>query len=88
MFCFFASQDEVCEGRLDRAHLIPAQRLRRNGLDPSDERTWVRACRHHHHQFDHRFIRLPRERLPSEIEEYAAEHGIEWSLTRDYGELP
>lgn len=78
---------------MDRAHLIPKQRIKREhpSLPPSDlhllvwdKRVWVAACRYHHAQFDNYRFRIPREALPRGIEDYAHEHGLVWSLMRDY----
>lgn len=78
---------------MDRAHLVPKQRIKREhpGLSASDlhllvwdSRCWVWACRFHHAQFDNYRFRIPRCAVPRETEEYAAEHGLVWSLMRDY----
>jgi hypothetical protein len=90
--CFFAHVSECefrADGRPDRMHLIPAQRLRKAGLkrkQVQDARLIRPGCRKHHHQFDNGFIRLERVEIPQETEEAAAEYGVEWSLDRDYGE--
>lgn len=87
--CFFAARGD-CEGRLDRAHLIPKQRMRIRNMDKDilwDPRCWVPMCRKHHTAFDHHFINLRRKDLPIGVEQFAAEHKLEWSLTRDYGGL-
>lgn len=90
--CFFADLGHAgCEfrpgGLPDRAHLIPAQRLRHRKLTAHvwDSRVYVLACRKHHHMADNGFIRLSRDQLPRGVEEFAAQHGLEWSLDRDYG---
>jgi hypothetical protein len=91
--CFFADEGP-CAGRLVKAHLIPKQRIRREvGAEHMwDDRTWVWVCggasgvNGHHGQLDFsRTMRIPRARLPRELEEFAAEHGLVWSLERDYG---
>lgn len=90
--CFFEPiSSDPCGGRMDRAHLIPAQRLRALGFTPAqiwDRRVWVPSCRDHHHLFDQGFLRLSRHQLPAALLAYAHDHGIEWSLDRDYGPLP
>ena len=71
----------------DRAHLIKAQVIRREvGLDHIwDERVIVPGCRRHHGMLDHsRQIRIPRDKLPGPVEEFAAEHGLTWWLDREY----
>jgi hypothetical protein len=59
---------------------------------PCDGRVFVLACGGatgiggHHGQLDSsRTIRVPRHRLPPELEEFAAEHGLGWFLDREYG---
>lgn len=92
--CFLAAfSDRPCDGRLIRAHLIPKQLLKRHGVDPWDERSWVPACggltgcSGHHGALDvARTLRVPREALPACIEELAADAGLGWWLDRTYGE--
>lgn len=51
-----------------------------------DPRWWVWGCLWHHHQLDKsRKLRIPRHRLPPELEQAAAEYGILWWLDREYG---
>lgn len=57
-----------------------------------DERVWVPVCGGptgiggHHGMLDYsRTVRIPREVLPVGLEEFALEHGLGWSLERDYG---
>lgn len=78
---------------MDRAHLVPKQRIKREfrylpasdlHLLVWDDRVWVWACRFHHAQFDNYRFRLTREQLPGAVEQWAAEHGLVWSLMRDY----
>lgn len=90
--CWFAHVSS-CElrpdGKFDRMHLIPAQRLRKAGLskkEAQDERFIRLGCRKHHHQFDQGFIKVERVEIPRETEEAAEEYGVAWSLDRDYGE--
>lgn len=91
--CFFASLGFTgCEGRMDRAHLIAQQVIKREvGRSKTvlqDPRVWVPACRGHHFRFDYsRTVRLRRDQLPAGVEEYAAEHGLGWRLDHDYGPL-
>jgi hypothetical protein len=82
-----------CDGQLVKAHLIAAQVLRREGLKDHvwDEAVWRPVCGGlsglggHHHAIDGRSLRIPRERLPEALEAFAAEHGLEWFLSRTYG---
>lgn len=40
----------------------------------------------HHGMLDvARTLRIPRDRLPAAVEDYAAEHGLTWWLEREYG---
>lgn len=89
--CFLAQFDpkhHPCTGRMDHAHLIPRQLLRkedRRDLIP-DARTWVPACRFHHVELDnYRGLIVPREALPPELEKLCEEIGLDWFLTRRYG---
>lgn len=115
--CWFA--DNIpglgpCDGRLVRAHLIPAQRIRRNettrrssefgqrwpvtrgertelDLLVWDARAWVPACggvsglAGHHGRFDNRQFYVPRVLVPEQTEQFAAEHGLTWSLDASFG---
>lgn len=99
--CYLAMNGEIengkpmpsCHGPLIRAHLIPKQRIRKvSGADVWDRRSWVWACggdqgcSGHHGMFDtSKRLRLPADRLPPGVIEFAAEHGLTWSLARDYG---
>jgi hypothetical protein len=100
--CFlrpFAADD--CLGRLQRAHLIKEQVLRREVWNRreqlanvprtktqlfEDPRLIVWACVRHHWQLDKsRTLKIPRHRLPPELEEAAAQYGILWWVDREYG---
>jgi hypothetical protein len=56
-----------------------------------DERCWRWICggpmglSGHHGQLDGRQLRVPLSSLPRELKEFADEHGLTWSLDRDYG---
>ncbi len=91
--CFLAkfAPETPCEGRLVRCHLIAKQTLRKEAL-PGSYRTWVWGCggimgnAGHHGMLDHsRTLRVPREALPADVEEFAADHGLGWYLDREYG---
>lgn len=74
------------EDRYDLAH-----RTLRELVD--DERSWVPCCggamgnAGHHGALDvARTLRVPRGRVPSWVESFAAELGLTWWLDREYGE--
>jgi hypothetical protein len=57
-----------------------------------DERSWVPCCGGpmgnggHHGMLDQsRRLRVPRDRLPVAVEEFAAELNLSWWLDREYG---
>lgn len=57
-----------------------------------DAAVWVPMCGGptgiggHHGQLDHsRTLRIPRDAIPSDLEAFAAEHGLSWWLDRTYG---
>jgi hypothetical protein len=84
-----AFSDKPCAGRMDRAHLIERQRLKKEGLGEHvlDEATWRPACRLHHFSFDaFRGVVVPRLALPVETERFAERHGLGWYLDRRFGE--
>ncbi len=84
MSCWLAQfASDACQyredGRADRCHFAPAQRLRQAGL--TDEQVWDRrayemGCRHHHHALDNGFITLEIEHYPWPFRQYAEEHGL------------
>lgn len=85
-----------CTGQLVRAHLIPKQTIRREAQDADlwDPRTWVLICGGatgiggHHGRLDtSRTIRIPRDALPPEVEDFAAQYRLTWWLERTYGPL-
>jgi hypothetical protein len=58
----------------------------------ADPRSWVWACggpmgnAGHHGMLDaSRTLRIPRDRLPAGLEEFAEELGLTWYLCREYG---
>lgn len=74
-------------GRLQRAHLVPKQRLRNAGLSDMDilwdARCWRWACERHHRMLDEsKTIRLSLEDYPPEFIDYATEHGLFWAGER------
>lgn len=86
--CWFAGASS-CDGPLQRAHLIPKQRIKREASRAFDvvwdPRVWAPMCERHHRRFDAGLERIDRGRLPVTVEEYAVEHRLGWSLDRDYG---
>lgn len=89
VYCNLAqyAMDTPCEGRLERAHLIPQQLMKREGLRDhvTDPATWVPACRRHHTMLDvSRTIRVPWDNLPEATIVFAADHGLMPWLEREY----
>ena len=86
-----------CGGRLQAAHLIPKQQIKRvlalQTIDDTDAylmlwdaRVTRPACVAHHVALDAACtIRIPRTDIPAETEEYAGELGLGWWLERTYG---
>jgi len=90
--CFLAAfSEKPCEGRLRKVHLLPKQRLKRAGLDPWDERSWVWACggemgiEGHHGELDGYKLTIPPDRLPLRLIELAEEHQLLGYLHHRYG---
>ena len=79
-----------CEGVHQLHHIIKQQVLRREmpklGLVLGDRRNMVRVCSRHHELLTNARIHFTRDELPESVEEFAAEHGLEWRLAHDYGE--
>jgi hypothetical protein len=101
--CYLAAFSDVpCGGRMERAHLIRLQTLRRElrktwaMLELSEEdmqamlwspAVWRPACHVHHGLLDQsKALRIPREAIPVETEVFAVKHGVDWWLSRTYGE--
>jgi hypothetical protein len=88
--CWFADLGQ-CDGQLQRAHWIPKQRMKQRGIRSQDviwdERCWSFMCERCHHRFDKGFLSVKREELPFAIEGFAVDHGLEFSLDRDFGPL-
>lgn len=89
--CWLARfSDDPCRGVIQLAHLIPKQRLRQYHVPEGaiwDGRVLCFGCERHHGQLDMaRTLRIPRDDLPPEVEAFAFEHGLMWSLDRDYGQ--
>lgn len=93
--CWFAAfSEKPCDGPMDKCHLIPRQRLRKE-IAKSDAilastllwhpALWVYGCRRHHGDFDNRALRVARASVPEVVEMAAAELGMGWSLDRDFG---
>lgn len=99
--CWFASLPGAgpCDGRLVKCHLIRRQTIRREAgrEHEKDPRSWVWGCGGitgiggHHGMLDWagvRCLRVPRDRLPGNLEVFAAEVGLTWWLEREYGLRP
>jgi hypothetical protein len=91
--CWLAqfAPDTPCDGRMQKAHLIRAQVIRREvSRDRAVvwcEAVWRPACYRHHTLLDQsRTLTIPRAAIPAETERWAAEHGLDWWLDREYGE--
>jgi hypothetical protein len=85
----FDALNRECSGRMDRAHLIEKQRLRKEGHADliDDPRTWVPACRLHHFSWDaYRGVTVPREALPEPLVALCDELGLLWWIDRRYPE--
>lgn len=81
------AKERACEGRMDRAHLVTCQLLRREGHEVliPDERTWVPACRLHHTWFDNYVLSVPPTALPQAFLELMEEIRLDWWVDRRYG---
>jgi hypothetical protein len=80
-----------CEGRMQKAHLIRGQTIRRevsrSKLVLWAPAVWRPACYRHHTMLDQsKTLQIPRSAIPVETELWAAEHGLEWWLAETYGE--
>jgi hypothetical protein len=89
MTCWLAQfSSKPCDGRMDPAHLLSKQLLRRKGIEWAwDVRFWVPACRYHHGQFDNYRLTVPRESIPASLESLCEELGLVHALDRRYGPL-
>jgi len=99
--CWLAQfSDRPCDGRLRKVHLIPRRLiLRELPAETSagavwDTRCWVWACGGatgvggHHGALDFsRTLRIQRDKLPPELEDFASDHGLVWWLDREYGSV-
>lgn len=93
--CFLAAfSDRPCEGELRKVHLIEKQALKRRGLDPWDEATWVKACggpwwMHGlggcHGLLDSYKLTIPPEALPEALVAFAEAHSMIPYLERRFG---
>lgn len=90
--CFLAqfAPEVPCAGRMEKAHLIRAQTIRREvsraRLVVWDPRVWRPACFRHHVMLDQtKTLVVPRSAIPAETEQWARENGLAWWLERTYG---
>jgi hypothetical protein len=98
MQCWFAGRGAgPCEGKLDKAHWIPKQRIKREFKHADQEQldelvwhpaVWSPMCRKHHSAFDAKMLRIRREDVPLQAERWAEMFGMTWSLDVDYGLHP
>lgn len=84
--------DVPCDGRMEAAHLIRAQLIRRevsrDRLIVWTPAVWRPACHRHHLLLDSaRTLKIPRSALPPETEQWGADHGLTYWLDREYGPL-
>lgn len=93
--CFLAQfSKRPCEGRLIRAHLLAKQALKRRGLDPWDDATWVWACggppHMHglggcHGRLDNYTLIVPPEALPEALVAFAERESMVPYIERRFG---
>ena len=90
--CFLAQfTGTPCGGRMERAHLIREQTIRRevsrSKLILWAPAVWRPACHVHHGELDQsKKLRLPRSAIPAETELWAATNGLTYWLDKTYGE--
>lgn len=91
--CFLAqfAPGSPCDGRMEHAHLIREQTIRkhvsRSKLILWAPAVWRPACHRHHGLLDQsKTLRIPRSAIPAETEAWALEHGLSWWLAETYGE--
>lgn len=97
--CFWSQIDpdlrHSCGGPLQRAHLIPKQRIRREFKGELSEENlahvvwhpsaWRWMCALHHASFDAGRLKLRRDQVPQDTEHFAAVWELGWSLDASYG---
>lgn len=83
--CLVGSQGG-CEPPLDAAHVVPAQTLRKLGLDHLvyDPLNGVAICRRHHSRHDLCVEKIPRHVLPARCFAWASAHGLTEHLERHW----
>lgn len=80
--CFFHGQGP-CFGRMDKAHYVPKQALKREAVaDVWEPELWTPMCRLHHGQFDNYLIRITQADLPASTVDWFEAHGLLWMLDR------
>jgi hypothetical protein len=74
---------------MDRAHLLPKSRLKREVGDSPEfvwhPDVWVWGCRRHHSAFDAKQLRVQRRHLPKGVERFAEALGWGGRWTRTTG---
>lgn len=88
--CQIHDDPDDCEGVVQACHLVPAQTLRRNGLEAHlyDRRNGLGACLLAHTESDSGKRRFPVEKIPVEAWEFAAWLKLTYVLERLYGKRP
>lgn len=83
--CLVESQGG-CEPPLDAAHVVPAQTLRKLGLDHLvyDPLNGIALCRRHHTRHDGCVEKIPRHVLPARCFAWADAHGLTEALERHW----
>lgn len=86
--CIVHDDPADCVDPLEGHHVISQQALRKRGLHDFlwDVRNGVGVCGRAHRRHDLATERIPREKLPPCVWEFAAEHGLTWYLERFYPE--
>lgn len=91
--CFLAqfAPGVSCSGRMQKAHLIREQVIRREVSRAKavlwHPAVWRPACVRHHSLLDQkRTLKIPRSAIPAETEAWAAANGLTYWLDKTYGE--
>lgn len=71
---------------LEAHHIIAQQQLKARGLHAHlwDVRNGLCLCRLHHQRVTDHHETIPRALLPAAVDDFAAEHHLEWLLHRSY----
>lgn len=76
----------ICQGPVEAHHLIPAQVLRKHGLEAflMDHRDRVGVCSRRHEQITTAYRPFPVELLPDSFFEFAADTGLMWWVDKHF----